>query len=239
MLLASLLLLAGSLWQRDRLPSFQAALPALLQEPRQEPADRAPFETAAGGITYRVQPLQRYELHGVVVSRHDAQVWWDVVHRDWGDRLNVVDLCVVWGANLRDDNFRALRYWSEVFTCNVATDSDAIWSRFDPNALSNNHLLTADRRIARRLQGVRVGDQIRIRGYLSEYSHDQAGRPFRRGTSLVRTDRGDGACETIYVTEAQVLRAANPAWRSAFWIAWGGIAAAIGLWLMLPVRARE
>ena len=32
---------------------------------------------------------------GLVVSKHDADTWWDWIHRAWNDHLNVTDLCVI------------------------------------------------------------------------------------------------------------------------------------------------
>ncbi len=231
----SLMLLAASMWLGERLPERGQMLAALAAEPVQTPLTMPAFQARAGDTDYTVQPLHRYEIHGLVVSRHDTAAWWDIVHRDWGDRLNVVDLCVIWGPNLANDAYRGLRYWSEVFTCNVGTDSQALWEQFEPDALSNNHLLAADAAVARALRGVRVGDQVRVRGYLAEYGHDQ-GRVFRRGTSTVRTDRGNGACETIWVTEARVLKPGNPGWRMARWLALAGLAVAVLLWWRLPMR---
>lgn len=233
-LAASLFAMALSLWQRDRLPDRSRVLAPLLDEPVQTRVDARPFDVRAGDVTYTVQPLYRYEIRGLVVSRHDTSAWWDVLHRkDWNDHLNVADLCVIWGRNLRDDAYRALRYWSEVFTCNVGTDSDETWRRFDPDALSNNHLLASDPRLAKLLRGVRPGDQVAVGGFLAEYSHN-AGREFRRGTSVVRTDRGNGACETVWVTDAQVLRAANRGWRLMLPLSLAGIALSVLLWWLAP-----
>lgn len=232
----SLSAIALSLWQRDVLPGPTQVLESVLIEPQQTDTARRVFSLQAGGVSYRVEPRQDYALRGLVVSRHDSSVWWDVVHRDWNDHLNVVDLCVIWGDNLRNDAYRQLRYWSEVFTCNVA-GTDEAWSRFDPNALSNNHLLTADPRVARVLRKLRPGDQVEIRGQLADYGHDQ-GRSFWRKTSLVRTDRGNGACETVHVTDVRVLREANRLWRRLLPVA--GVALLLGLigWFASPHQAR-
>jgi hypothetical protein len=235
LMLAGLLAVGGSLHMRDRLPGPAGLLSEIQAEPIQEAEQRQPFRHRVGEVEYTVKPLFRYQLSGLVVSRHDAGAWWDIVHRkDWRDHLNVVDLCVIWGRNARTGAYQGLRFWSEVFTCNAATDSGEAWERFDPNALSNNHLLASDPRLVRLLRSVRPGDQVRVEGYLAEYSH-QHGRSFRRGTSTVRTDRGDGACETIWVTEAQVLRAANRGWRLLMPIGLGTIALSVLLWWFVPL----
>jgi len=235
LLLAGLVAIAASLWMRHTLPEPHETLPALQTEPLQVAQQLAPFTVATGGVTYTVRPLFRYEIRGLVVSRHDAGVWWDVLHRkDWNDHLNVVDLCLIWGANLRNDAYRAIRFWSEVYTCNAGTDSAQTWARFDENALSNNHLLASDPRIVRELRRMRPGDQVLIRGYLAEYAHDH-GRPFRRGTSTVRTDRGNGACETLWVTEATRLREANRGWRALLPAGTGLSVLAVLLWWFAPL----
>jgi len=61
-----------------------------------------------------------------------------------------------------------------------------------------------------------VGDQIYFKGYLAEYAHSN--RTFTRGTSTSRTDTGNGACETVYVEDYQILRQANRAgdWHLGF-----------------------
>ena len=230
----SLSAIALSLWLRDTLPDRHAMVVQMQMAPQQSPVTRAAFDVQAGGIDYRVEPRFDYVLRGLVVSRHDTSAWWDIVHRDWNDHLNVVDLCVIWGPNLRSDAYRQLRYWSEVFTCNVAGGAEA-WAAFDPDALSNNHVLTADPRLARVLRSIRPGDQIEVRGQLADYGHEQ-GRSFWRKTSTVRTDRGNGACETLHVSEVKVLREANRFWRRLLSIA--GVTLVLGLlgWAVAPHR---
>jgi hypothetical protein len=236
LLAASLLAIGSGWWHRDRLPPPPSLTVGALPAPVQSPVDARPFRVSAGGVEYTVTPLHRYELQGLVVSRHDTSAWWDVVHRDWWkDHLNVADLCVAWGPNLESGVYRELRYRSDTFTCHVATDSSESWRRFDPTALSNNHLLTDDPAVVRLLRGVRPGDQVAVRGWLAEYAHD-AGGAFRRGTSTRRDDTGNGACETIWVTDARVLRRANAGWRAMVWVGWGGLLVAVGLWFVLPAR---
>ena len=57
------------------------------------------------------------------------------------------------------------------------------------------------------------GDQIYLKGYLATYSQPGGGL---RGTSISRTDTGNGACETIYVEEFEFLKKSNRFWRFLF-----------------------
>lgn len=234
---ASLALLLASCWESESLP--KAGLnPALLDEPLQTAVRQQAFQTSAGGIDYTVQPLYRYELAGLVVSRHDSKVWWDYAHAEWKDELNAVDLCVVWGDNVKSGAYLPLSYSSDQWTCHVETRSSEAWQAFDPAALSNNHLLTDQPALAQRLREVRIGDQIRLRGYLAEYSH-KVGQGFRRGTSISRNDTGNGACETIFVEEFEILDRGGKPWRALRWPAGIAFAVFVVLWLRQPVTFRN
>ena len=238
LMIGSALLLIVAWWLRDALPAQDRLDPALLAEPRQVPTVTAPFKTTVGGIEYTVRPLYTYDLYGLVVSKHDADTWWDYIHRAWNDKLNVTDLCVIWGPNARTDNYRELDYSSGQFVCNVQTRSTEVWRAFDMSALSNNHLLADDPVIARTLKSARVGDQVHFRGYLAEYSHDQ-GFHFARGTSITRTDQGNGACETVYATDAEILHVGNRGWRLAFWGAVAALVLGVLAWISALFRVRD
>ena len=234
---ASLALLLASCWKSESLPD--AALnPALLDEPLQTTVRQAAFQARIGAVDYTVQPLYRYELAGLVVSRHNSKVWWDYAHKEWKDELNAVDLCVVWGGNVATGAYRPLSYSSDQWTCHAVTGSSEAWQAFDPSALSNNHLLTDNPELARRLRDVRIGDQIRLRGYLAEYSH-KVGAGFHRGTSITRNDSGNGACETIFVEEFEVLERGGKPWRALRWPAAIALAVFLLLWLRQPVTFRD
>ncbi len=191
----------------------------------------------SGGVTYSVKPLADYEIWGLVVSNHDSGTWWDWIHKATNDHLNVVDLCLVFAENAASGGYVGLDYSSGQFVCYVQTRSTEKWQRFSMRALSNNHLLADRPLIAAKLRDVKIGDQVRIRGLLSEYAHDH-GFAFRRGTSLTRDDTGNGACETIYVQEVEVLRAGGGPWRWMLWPAVGLILAGVTIWLRAPFRAR-
>lgn len=156
-------------WQKDALPPASSLHQELLEEPVQAPVRRAALDTTVSGVQYRIQPRYSYELHGMVVSLHDADTWWDYAHREWGDQINVMDLCVVWGENVRREAYKGVSWSNDQWTCWWSTMSEASFRAFDPAAFSNNHLVTDDPAIARALRKARVGDQVRIRGYLADY----------------------------------------------------------------------
>jgi hypothetical protein len=238
LLATNLLLLAVALWKSDALPPPPELSPALLEEPAQVPVRQAAYTTTSHGVTYTVQPLYAYELVGLVVSKHDAKSWWDYLHREWNDNLNIVDLCVVWGNNARNGSYADIHFSSGQFTCNFSTWSDTAYAAFDQTAISNNHLLTDHPDIAKKLRTVRVGDQIRFRGHLAEYAH-QHGLDFRRGTSTVRTDTGNGACETVFIDSIEIIKAGGKPWRTLVWVASVLLALGVFAWFARPVRLNQ
>ncbi|HQR09824.1 MAG TPA: hypothetical protein PLW68_00745 [Casimicrobiaceae bacterium] len=237
-LLGSAIVFLLSWWQRDALPPPSRLDEAVFSEPVQKPTGVEPFRTNVGGIEYTVRPLYHYDLSGLVVSKHNADTWWDRIHEASNDKLNVTDLCVIWGNNVRNARYGELDYSSGQFVCYVQTSSSDVWATFDMYSLSNNHMLADDPRIAKVLRAVRVGDQIRFQGYLAEYSHNHQ-FAFHRGTSITRTDTGNGACETVFATDARIIRHANRGWRFAFWASAVAFLAGVVAWFRLPFRVDD
>lgn len=205
-----------SCFKRNEFPLDYSIPAALLEEPSQSKIEEAPFAVSYGGVGYRVEPKFDYILTGLVVSfrHHDGD---SMLHKLWNDHFNVSDVCVVWGGNTQPNLLRDLDFWNGQFTCNVKTDDAKVWSRFRTDQLSNNHLVSADDYLRKKIATVKVGDQIRIRGKLSAYSAENGGT---RGTSTTRTDTGNGACETIYIEDFQVMQSMDSLWRTLLFLSW-------------------
>ncbi len=197
---------ALSIWgyaTKDRLPLSSHLEPQLLSEPIQEVLQASPFALSYGGAEYTVEPLARYEIAGVLVSHNDPIGWGDIYHDE--NSVDFQDLCLVWGSNLLNDNYRNLTYWSESWTCNFRTNSQSVYQKFDQAAISNNHLLASSEEVRKNVSEMRIGDQVYLRGMLVNYY--PAGLPtYSRHSSLVRTDRGNGACEVMFVEVANIIK---------------------------------
>lgn len=219
---------AISWWYKDAYPALDSIHQELFQEPAQRETTRLPFHVEEGGETYTITPKAEYELHGLVVSANDINILWDTYHDLWGDHLNVKDLCVIWGQNLRAEVLDGVTFSNTSFTC---------WAEwrlgvpFSMAHLSNNHILADSPQLQHQLRHIGKGDQVRIKGYLAQYSN---GPEFTRDTSLTRTDTGMGACETIYVTEMEVLAEGTPLWNQVHETSRSGTLAA-GLLVVLQL----
>ncbi len=210
---ASALLLIFSFFLKDRLPSSSEMLEPLESDPVQREMNAAPFDIRSKDITFTVTPLFAYELNGLVVSYHHSNELSDFSHKKWGDSLNIKDICVIWGANLNDSILEGIRFSSGNWTCFYETKDRDTWESFNPVFFSNNHLITENKALASKILAAGKGDQIRISGYLSNYTHNKG---FFRNTSVTRQDTGQGACEIIYVTEFQIIKRANIFWKTSF-----------------------
>lgn len=195
--------------KRNQLPDSNILQQDLLQEPVQKVITRSEFTASFKGVDYRVKPLFEYELNGLVVSlqHHSGD---SLLHKAWNDHLNVMDLCVLWAGNAQLPALDRFKFWNGQFTCNVQTRDTQAWSQFNLSELSNNHLLSADSFTRKQLSKIKIGDQVKIKGVLAEYGSIGGGR---RGTSTRRDDTGNGACETIYVEDVQVLSHMSNIWR--------------------------
>jgi len=63
---------------------------------------------------------------------------------------------------------------------------------------ANCHLIPASKNLLKVIKKIKKGDTIRINGFLVNVSLEGK-RPWVWKTSMIRTDDGAGACETIYV----------------------------------------
>ena len=241
-LLISLLLLILSNHQRAILPEMDFYDGARLPEPVQSDTTAEPFAVVSNDILYTINPIYDYQLHGVVVSFHNSDAWWDIYHhRSWQDFINVKDICVIWGDNVASGVYRKMAFKNTTWTCWATWPDSDTGRQFSMHQLSNNHLLIGDPRIREIAENVAIGDQIRINGVLASYSHSN-GR-FARGTSTSRTDTGNGACETIFVNDFEIVKKANPGWHKINLLA-GWLAPISFLCMMLlvfkaPVRPND
>lgn len=200
---ASLISLTVSYWQTKQLPGVNEIIAEMEREPIQTPTGHQPFKFDYRGETYLVEPMAEYELWGVVVTHNDITGMTDIVHTE--DSVDIKDICVVWGENIKSNDFREVSYSSGDFTCYFSYQRQM---RFYHDQLSNNHLLSDDAQIREMIRSVRVGDQVYMKGMLVNYS--PLSRPqWQRKTSLTRKDTGRRACEVVFVKEFEIMKASN------------------------------
>ena len=239
-MIGSLLLAAAAWWFKDSLPPPNTLQEELFDEPKQIPVRKPAIDASVSGVDYRIQPRYSYDLRALVVSLHHSDTWWDYAHREWNDHINLMDLCVVWGESARTGAYRRISFSNNQWQCHWSTSSQEDWDAFRENEVANNHMVTIDPRVAKALKNIRIGDQIRVKGYLVNYTTFRNGAPAgTRVSSELRTDSGDGACEVLYVESLDVIGTANRNWRLAYKLALGVLLASVLGWMFMPVRFND
>jgi len=205
-------------------------------EPLQTASDRPAFTTVIKGYTYTLTPRATYDISGLVVSQHRGDALVNIGHK--ADPGNIKDVCVVWGDAIINGAYRKMSYVSGEFTCSF-TWTGGLTPPFSLEKISNNHLIPAGPAVARGIRAIRIGDQVRMKGLLVDYTVTDRGQEiFTRRTSLTRSDTGNGACEILYVTELSVVREGSHLAADAPTYAWyaslGLLVALGGVWVSRP-----
>lgn len=192
----------------NSLPSSAEISADLSKEPEQIMDPQEPFVLNYRNDRYIIEPVATYDISGLIVTHNDITAFDDIYHSE--NDVDVRDLCLVWGSNVKDDVHLGAHYWSEPWACHYQPKSWQDARRFNNTKLSNSHLLVASERIRRQLLSLHPGDQVQLRGWLINY-RDGDGNLIRN-SSLSRKDTGNGACETMFVEELNVLGRYRPGW---------------------------
>ena len=151
LMIGSLLAAAAAWWFKDALPPPETLRAELYDEPKQVRVRKPPIDTRVNGVDYRIQPRHSYDLHGLVVSLHHSDTWWDYAHKEWNDNLNLMDLCVVWGENARSGAYKAISFSNNQWECHWSTRSSEALGAFKQDEVSNNHMVTDDAQVKEQL----------------------------------------------------------------------------------------
>lgn len=213
--------------------------PSCLSEPVQQPTRRPPFNIQMRGIKYRVTPLYSYDISGLIPSARQYTKWprGDFYKRH-GDTANIADIALLWGHSntdrdvLKNFKFSHSGAWV-VWRSRIGSDR-SVWSKFQTNKISNNHILSDSKEITKKLENLHKWDQVSMKGYLVSYS---GGTTRNRKSSTTRIDTGNGACEVFYVTDLRVIhKASTRLWSLLHKISWGLLIIAICIHFKQPVR---
>lgn len=190
----------------EKYPRKQIVESALFEPPVQNEVENTPFNLGYKNFKYKLTPRYEYSLYGMVVSYHYSDSWIDTSHEN--DPYNTEDICVMWGKNINTEIYRKMNFSHGDWTCygkykNSATQSD--YQLFNDNELSNNHLIPANNNINDLMRKAKNGDQVYIKGYLTDYEvFNTEGR--KVGGRQTSTTVEDNKCEVIYVTDFKIIK---------------------------------
>ena len=216
---------------RNNLRSVQEIAPEVLKQPLQSQLIRSKIiRFTRNDYAYELTPVYAYDISGLITSKLNYSIF--TIYKS--EKIFSVDLCLIWGSNAASRIFKDQGV-------NFSQDCRFCWvhwcgkKEFNLQEFSNNHLLIVDPVLEKKIRGFHEGDQVRIWGELVNVKGKLFGRGGRYDppeiiwkTSVSRSDSGAGACEVIYVEDAEVLKRANTLSCDLFiWSAYG-----LCLWLL-------
>ncbi len=210
----SFLVMLVSYITKDTLSSSIDHSDLFIDPPKQYKTDKQSFDLEVNHEHYHITPKYDYTIEGIVVSTHHSDAFLDMAHDEWRDYLNIADLCMIWGENVKNSVYKDMDFNNGNWTCYYSWPNSEVRQRFHEDQLSNNHLLSNNASIKQTIIDVEPGDHIRIEGILADYTNPANG--FNRKTSTTRTDRGQGACETIFIEKFHILQQMNSFQRIIF-----------------------
>jgi hypothetical protein len=176
-------------------------------DPVQEPYDGAALDIHIAGGDIKLTPMRRYAISGRLVSKkyYDGLLSYDGTNAD----IAPVDLCLAWGDMAAPGLDRYVSYSQGGRYCNYRYSADSPRGKlYIRSHAANNHIIPANQSIRAAIDSLRVGQYVRLDGFLVRASGDINGRAYTWVSSLTRDDEGSGACELVYVTR---VTAADPA----------------------------
>jgi len=203
--------------KKSELPIYADFSETSREDPVQTPTQRPPFTAHVGNQTHNVKPLYDYRIVGMVVSCGFSKSMAE--HRN--DDLNIMDAGLIWGSNLNPAIYKKVEFYNNGVWLHVKTKDQNVWEHLDQERVSNNHLLCTDPQLKKQIKAIKRGDVVSIRGCLASYSG--------RGSSVNRTDNGDGACETIWVDQFDILQDGTKHWHVLHHASLYGLAALLAI----------
>ena len=163
------------------------------------------------GVNVGLNKVANYKIEGRVVDTCDYLPDEKGIY-DVDSMLNAVssrDIGLSWGFLAEGVNHRMTR-WNSIgnrhleFTAGTNFLNKHGGMEEVTKYWSNNHLIASDNKIEEDIQKIKAGDYVVIEGVLVNLMCELTANTFiKYNTSTVRTDKGTGACEVIYVTKIE------------------------------------
>jgi len=145
---------------------------------------------------YLITALAEYKIKARVLGK-------ETYYFDNASEISKYDLALGWG-RMSDQKFiDHLDIWQSGRWAKWKADRLPLPKKEIESHFSNDHIIAANEEVENILSDVIKGNVISIEGYLVDVRGPGG---FRWASSLSRKDRGDGACEIIYVEKLRILK---------------------------------
>lgn len=142
---------------------------------------------------YRVEPLAAYTIEARILGTERYRLGREA-------EISPVDFAVGWGAMSDSAVLKQIDITQSSRFYFWRVQQFPIPQQEIESHSANMHMIPANAAIARKLNQVRPGHIVRLRGYLVAVSADDG---WQWRSSLSRTDTGNGACELMWVESVE------------------------------------
>jgi hypothetical protein len=165
---------------------------------------------------YSLSPRASYVISGIVITKN-TNFWLRGFFKNRFDDICLLDLGIVWG-DIADKKFlkknfkfKSTKTLGEARRLTYMWRSDVPYSQnYITSHISHTHIIPATINVMGGMLTIKKWDKVRLEGYLVDIYTDKA-EPVSK-TSMSRSDNdyesfaqgGNGACEVMYVVEAQI-----------------------------------
>lgn len=180
-------------WQTRPLPPQPDAGQLVREQPRQTPLIGHPPQFRRNG--YRLTALAGYEVTARVLARETYRF-------DREAELAPLDFALGWGPMSDDRVLQRIAISQRNRFYHWRVESFPIPREEIEHNSANTHLIPASGAVEQRLQAVRPGAVVRLRGYLVRADGSDG---WHWVSSLTRSDIGKGACELLWVESVETF----------------------------------
>ncbi len=171
----------------------------IMGTPIQEMTDEIdPISISLDAGDFEIIPKATYAISAEVVGAKTYS-------RGWEAKLAPVDLALIWGELTRENlkkelNFSQSNRWY-YYRYSAAFPRS---KKFIIHHSANCHMIPSTDNIKRALYQVRIGDRVKIDGFLVQIRGRKGQQKYWWNSSLSRKDTGNHSCELIYVLDLRV-----------------------------------
>ena len=169
-----------------------------LEPPSVEKQEPGVVKISKDGFDIAITQKAAYTVRGVVVGRENY-------HSGWNSLISPADVALCWGKLAENGTYKRLK-WSQGNRWYFwrAGDDFGYNNDFVAQHSSNNHLIPATPNLTKAIKSLKEGDTVEITGHLVDVAATKKSQNYWWNSSVSATDRGDGSCEILYLTQVKV-----------------------------------
>ncbi len=150
------------------------------------------------GYNLVIKSLAVFQINGIVVS---SKKYFQGIDGN----LVPMDVGICWGEMTNDDNLKNMKYQQYLrFLLYKINGPISVSMDYIISHATNIHIIPQNKKMKTVIRSVKKGDKVQLYGYLVTVRGTKGNYYYTRGTSLSRTDTGDGACELLYLIQARI-----------------------------------